>query len=57
MEPAGEASARIDGRHRPSTSRPLKEIRRICALPEPERKAELERIGAESGIVVYCGNE
>jgi outer membrane biogenesis lipoprotein LolB len=33
------------------------EIDRICALPQPERDAELARIRVESGIIVQCGNE
>lgn len=33
------------------------EINRICALPQPEREAELERIKTESGMVVHCGKE
>lgn len=33
------------------------EISRICALPKPERDAELERIKTESGMVVHCGEE
>jgi carbamate kinase len=33
------------------------EIRRICALPQPQRDAELERIKTESGIVLQCGSE
>jgi uncharacterized lipoprotein YajG len=33
------------------------EIRRICALPESEREAEVERIKKESGMVIYCGNK
>lgn len=34
-----------------------KEIKRICALPPPERAAELERINKDSGIVVQCGKD
>jgi len=33
------------------------EIGRICALPQPQRDAELARIKAESGIIVQCGKE
>ena len=33
------------------------EIRRICALPEPERQVELQRIKNESGVVVQCGKK
>lgn len=33
------------------------EIKRICALPEPERQAEIKRVKDESGVVVYCGKE
>lgn len=34
-----------------------REITRICALPPPERAAELDRINKESGIVVQCGRD
>jgi hypothetical protein len=34
-----------------------KEISRICALPESERKAEIERIGREDGAVIVCPAE
>jgi len=33
------------------------EIRRICALPEPERQAEMQRVKNESGVVVQCGRK
>jgi hypothetical protein len=33
------------------------EISRICALPQAEREAELERISRESGMIVHCGKE
>lgn len=33
------------------------EVRRICALPPPERDAEIAKIKTESAIVVYCGRE
>lgn len=35
----------------------VREIKRICALPLPERAAEIERINKESGIVVQCGKD
>ena len=31
------------------------EIRRICALPESERQAEMQKIKGEAGVVVACG--
>ena len=34
-----------------------REIKRICALPPPERAAEIERINKESGMVVQCGKD
>lgn len=33
------------------------EVRRICALPQAEREAELRKIETESGIVLHCGGE
>jgi nitrous oxide reductase accessory protein NosL len=33
-----------------------REIERICALPEPDRQAEIEKIKEQSGMVIYCGN-
>jgi hypothetical protein len=30
------------------------EIARICALPEDQRDAELNRIRVQSGVVLYC---
>lgn len=35
--------------------RAAKEIARICALPQSDRQAEIDKIKKESGIVVYCG--
>ena len=32
-----------------------KEIRRICALPESERAAEIKKLEDESGFTVNCG--
>jgi len=32
-----------------------KEIKRICALPEDQREAELKKIKDESGMELYCG--
>lgn len=32
-----------------------KRIDEICALPEPERTKELERLKKEAGLVLYCG--
>ena len=31
------------------------EVRRICALPESERQAEIQKIKDEAGVVVACG--
>jgi outer membrane biogenesis lipoprotein LolB len=33
------------------------QISRICALPQSEREAEIEKIKAEADIVVHCGEE
>jgi hypothetical protein len=30
------------------------EVERICALPEPEREAELKRVKEESGLTLFC---
>lgn len=30
------------------------EIRRICALPEAERKAEIEKVKKDSGMTIVC---
>ncbi len=30
------------------------EVRRICALPEVEREAEVKKIKEDSGLSVYC---
>jgi predicted amidohydrolase YtcJ len=32
----------------------VQEVTRVCALPEPEREAELKKIRAESGMLLYC---
>jgi predicted small secreted protein len=32
------------------------EVRRICALPESQRQAEIQKIRVESGVVVTCGH-
>ena len=34
-----------------------KEIRRICALPESERAAEIKRLQTESSMTVNCGKD
>jgi hypothetical protein len=31
------------------------EIKRICALPDKDRQAEIERVERESGVVIACG--
>jgi hypothetical protein len=33
------------------------EINRICALPEDEREGELEKLKAQSGVVLVCGRK
>jgi hypothetical protein len=33
------------------------EIERICALPEAQREAEIQKIKDQSGMVLYCGNK
>jgi hypothetical protein len=30
-------------------------IQKICALAEPERTAQIEKLKSESGFVLYCG--
>jgi hypothetical protein len=30
------------------------EIARICALPEADRQAEIDKIKQESGVAIYC---
>lgn len=30
-------------------------IERICALPQPERDAQLKKLNAETGVVLFCG--
>jgi hypothetical protein len=32
------------------------EISRICALPEPQRQAEIDRIKQEHGMAIVCPN-
>jgi len=32
-----------------------KRIEHICALPESQRAAEIEKLKKESGMVLYCG--
>jgi hypothetical protein len=34
-----------------------REIKRICALPEDQREAELKKIKDQSGLVLYCGTK
>lgn len=34
-----------------------KEIKRICALPDEQREAELKKIKDGSGMVLYCGSK
>jgi len=36
-------------------ARAAQEIHRICALPEPERTAEIKKVKDESAMVVACG--
>jgi hypothetical protein len=33
------------------------EIRRVCALPNPERAAKIKKIQDESGMTVDCGKD
>lgn len=32
------------------------EVKRICALPKAQQEAELKRVKAESGIILYCSD-
>jgi len=32
-----------------------REVHRICALPEGERQAQIERVRKQSGVVIGCG--
>jgi starvation-inducible outer membrane lipoprotein len=32
-----------------------REVRRICALPEDQRQAEIRRTRDQSGVVIGCG--
>lgn len=32
-----------------------REVRRVCALPEDQRQAEIRRIKDQSGVVIGCG--
>lgn len=34
-----------------------REMRRVCALPQDEREAEIEKISDTSGVLVYCGGQ
>jgi hypothetical protein len=56
------AACATDAQHRAAEHAAVEEqtaleIGRICALPQPQRDAELARIKAESGIIVQCGKE
>jgi hypothetical protein len=33
------------------------EIKRLCALPSPDRQAEIDRVEKEFGVVVSCGSD
>jgi hypothetical protein len=41
---------------RKTTQEGAQEISRICALPQPEREAQLKKLEIESGVVLFCGN-
>jgi len=38
-----------------TTQKAGQKIERICALPQPERDAELKKLKAETGVVLLCG--
>ena len=38
-----------------TTQKALQKIDRICALPEAERDAQLKKLEAETGVVLFCG--
>jgi aminopeptidase N len=46
----------VSARNSAAKEESAREIERICALPEAERQAQLEKAEQESGVVIYCGN-
>lgn len=53
-ETAGQRQAQENARIEKEA---VKEIGRICALPQDRRDAELKKITQQSGVEVYCGNQ
>jgi starvation-inducible outer membrane lipoprotein len=51
----GTAPQRTAAEARQTTQKAVQKIDRICALPRGEREAQLEKLEAESGIVLFCG--
>jgi len=40
-----------------TTQKAEQKIERICALPPAERDAQLKKLEAETGVVVFCGQK
>ena len=38
-----------------TTQKAVQKIDRICALPPVERDAELKKLEAQTGVVLFCG--
>jgi len=38
-----------------ASQKAVQKIDRICALPEAERDAQLKKLEAETGVVLFCG--
>ena len=51
----GTATPRSAGAARKTSQRALQKSDRICALPRAERDAQLKKLEAETGVVLFCG--
>jgi hypothetical protein len=40
-----------------TTQKAIQKIDRICALPQLEREAQLKRLEAETGVVLFCHSD
>jgi len=51
----GTAPQRKGAESQQTTQKAEQKIERICALPQPERDAQLKKLKAETGVVLLCG--
>lgn len=55
LSSCGTATPRKPADAGKTTQKATQKIDRICALPPAERDAQLKKLEAETGVVLFCG--